>query len=76
MLALFNQATGASVTSPLLYNKSKALTELELSGLGYEQTIIFRPGLLVGTDRSETRIAEQLAGLSQTSSSKMIEILH
>ncbi|KIY71188.1 hypothetical protein CYLTODRAFT_390770 [Cylindrobasidium torrendii FP15055 ss-10] len=53
---------GANPNSPFLYTKSKGLTELELAGLGYDETIVFRPGMLLGTDRSDSRPAESILG--------------
>ena len=38
------------------------MTEDELAGLGYADTIVFRPGMLVGTKRPETRLAESAFG--------------
>ncbi|KAG0149953.1 hypothetical protein CROQUDRAFT_683816 [Cronartium quercuum f. sp. fusiforme G11] len=57
---VYLSSAGASPNSPFLYLKSKGLTELELSSLGYDQTIIFRPGALANSTRSETRIAESI----------------
>ncbi|ESK90178.1 nucleoside-diphosphate-sugar epimerase [Moniliophthora roreri MCA 2997] len=54
---------GANSNSPLLYSKSKGLTEEGLASLGYSDSIFFQPGLLVGTARPEKRTAEQLAGV-------------
>ncbi|KAJ7173685.1 hypothetical protein C8R46DRAFT_1189863 [Mycena filopes] len=53
---------GASSKSRFLYPRSKGLTEEGLAGLGYADTIIFRPGLLTGTKRPELRVAETIAG--------------
>lgn len=53
---------GADPASRFLYTRSKGLTELGLAGLGYSDTIVFRPMLLAGTNRNETRIAESIAG--------------
>ncbi|TRM58749.1 hypothetical protein BD626DRAFT_573260 [Schizophyllum amplum] len=57
---VYLSSSGASATSPFLYPKSKGLTEIALAKLGYEDTIIFRPGMLVGTKRPEFRLAESL----------------
>ncbi|EGG09166.1 uncharacterized protein MELLADRAFT_115845 [Melampsora larici-populina 98AG31] len=59
---VYLSSSGASPTSPFLYPKSKGLTELELSALGYDQTIVFRPGYLAGTNRNESRMAESIFG--------------
>ncbi|KAH9811232.1 hypothetical protein DFH28DRAFT_1224063 [Melampsora americana] len=59
---VYLSSAGASPESPFLYPKSKGLTELELSALGYDQTIVFRPGYLAGTNRNESRMAESIFG--------------
>jgi len=51
----------ADPSSRFLYSRSKGLTELGLAKLGYADTIIFRPGVLAGTHRGETRIPESIA---------------
>ncbi|KAF8347946.1 hypothetical protein F5887DRAFT_1060703 [Amanita rubescens] len=53
---------GANPSSPFLYTKSKGLTELGLAKLGYSDTIIFRPGILKGTDRPDSRPLETIWG--------------
>jgi len=53
---------GANPSSPFLYTRSKGLTELALARLGYADTIVFRPGVLKGTQRDETRLAETIVG--------------
>ncbi|KAH9479324.1 Protein FMP52, mitochondrial [Psilocybe cubensis] len=53
---------GANSSSPFLYPKSKGLTEEGLASLGYSDTIIFRPGFLAGTNRSDHRLAESVFG--------------
>lgn len=40
------------------HRRSKGLTELELSGLGYSDAIVYRPAVLAGTNRAETRMVE------------------
>ncbi|KAL8278959.1 hypothetical protein RQP46_008628 [Phenoliferia psychrophenolica] len=53
---------GASSTSFAPYLKSKGLTEEGLASLGYKETIIFRPGMLVVPGgRAEHRLVESLA---------------
>jgi oxidoreductase len=59
---VYLSSAGASATSPFLYPKSKGLTENALAGLGYSDTIIFRPGLLVGTQRPKARLGESIFG--------------
>lgn len=56
------QSGGANPHSHFLYPRSKGLTEIELAGLGYDETIVFRPGMLLGTDRGESRPAESIIG--------------
>jgi hypothetical protein len=43
-------------------NRSKGLTEEGLARLGYQDTIVFRPGYLAGTNRPEPRLAETIFG--------------
>ncbi|KAJ7355787.1 hypothetical protein DFH08DRAFT_955241 [Mycena albidolilacea] len=69
----------ADPKSYFLYPRSKGLTEEGLAGLGYEDTIVFRPGMLAGTNRTESRPRESIAvfvsGLaSRFSSSLQIKI--
>ncbi|GAA5923566.1 hypothetical protein JCM1841_002986 [Sporobolomyces salmonicolor] len=61
---IYLSSGGASSSSPFLYPKSKGLTEEGLAALGYDQTIIFRPGLLVvpGGRKGDHRLAESLFG--------------
>ena len=42
--------------------RSKGLTENGLASLGYSDTIIFRPLMLKGAERSGSRIAETAFG--------------
>ncbi|KAK4050112.1 C-24(28) sterol reductase [Microbotryomycetes sp. JL201] len=52
----------ASSSSPFPYIKSKGLTEEGLAAIGYDETIIFRPGMLVVPGgRAEHRLMESLA---------------
>ncbi|KAJ7813153.1 hypothetical protein B0H14DRAFT_3478314 [Mycena olivaceomarginata] len=51
----------ADPKSYFLYPRSKGLTEEGLAGLGYEDTIVFRPGMLAGTNRTESRPRESIA---------------
>jgi len=48
----------ANPNTSALYTRSKGLTEQALAELGYKDTIIFRPGLLTNTRRSESRFGE------------------
>ncbi|KZT25377.1 hypothetical protein NEOLEDRAFT_1133752 [Neolentinus lepideus HHB14362 ss-1] len=57
---VYLSSTGANASSPFLYPKSKGLTELALASLGYQDTIIFRPGFLQGAERNERRLLEGL----------------
>ncbi|THH30052.1 hypothetical protein EUX98_g4136 [Antrodiella citrinella] len=50
----------ANPHSLFLYTRSKGLTELGLAGLGYSETIVFRPGLLTDTQRPDPRFMESL----------------
>ncbi|KAH8104659.1 hypothetical protein BXZ70DRAFT_1062198 [Cristinia sonorae] len=58
---VYLSSTGANPSAMFLYPKSKGLTELGLASLGYSETIIFRPGLLSGTQRAQSRFAESMA---------------
>ncbi|KAL1738155.1 hypothetical protein HDZ31DRAFT_51413, partial [Schizophyllum fasciatum] len=51
---------GANAQSSFLYPRSKGLTEIALAKLGYDDTIVFRPGMLVGTHRPESRPVETI----------------
>jgi len=55
---IYLSSTGANSSSPILYARSKGLTEEALASMGYSDTIIFRPGLLAGVNRQETRYGE------------------
>ncbi|EGN97020.1 hypothetical protein SERLA73DRAFT_185301 [Serpula lacrymans var. lacrymans S7.3] len=74
---VYLSSTGANSSSPFLYPKSKGLTELALAGLGYKDTIVFRPALLRG--RPGERFGETLIGyvtgaLSHVSSNVEIQV--
>ena len=38
------------------------MTELGLAGLGYSDTIVFRPGFLAEADRAKTAVSENIVG--------------
>ncbi|KIJ21051.1 hypothetical protein PAXINDRAFT_65728 [Paxillus involutus ATCC 200175] len=70
---------GANPSSPMLYTRSKGLTEQALARLGYSDTIVFRPGFLKNAERSHARTAESIFGMitgamSHFSSSVEIEV--
>lgn len=70
---------GANPSSLFLYTRSKGQTEIGLAKLGYNDTVIFRPGLLAGVNRKDSRIMEAIAGhvtglLSHVSNSVEIQI--
>ncbi|KAJ7065272.1 hypothetical protein C8F01DRAFT_1248871 [Mycena amicta] len=76
---LYISTSGADPNSRFLYPRSKGLTEEGLASLGYEDTIVFRPGLLAGVNRAESRPAEKIFSvvtgiLSHVSSSVEINI--
>ncbi|TKA80264.1 hypothetical protein B0A55_03038 [Friedmanniomyces simplex] len=50
-------SSGASSSSPLAYPKMKGELEEAVKALGFDHTVILRPGLIVG-ERAETRTAE------------------
>ena len=52
-------AYGASATSSVYYSRLKGKLDDHIASLGFEQTILFRPGLLLrkGTDRPGERLA-------------------
>ncbi|KAJ7886000.1 hypothetical protein B0H13DRAFT_2044504 [Mycena leptocephala] len=58
---VYVSSSGANSKSYFLYPRSKGLTEEGLASLGYQETIVFRPGLLTGTERPEPRTAEKVA---------------
>ncbi|EPQ56161.1 hypothetical protein GLOTRDRAFT_137974 [Gloeophyllum trabeum ATCC 11539] len=51
---------GANPSAPFLYPRSKGLTELALASLGYDDTIILRPGFLQNAQRGESRPVESV----------------
>ncbi|MBW0484359.1 hypothetical protein O181_024074 [Austropuccinia psidii MF-1] len=57
---VYCSSAGASANSPFLYPKSKGLTEIELTDIGYDQNIIFRPGALADVARPESRFLESV----------------
>ncbi|KAK0501707.1 hypothetical protein EDD18DRAFT_1143988 [Armillaria luteobubalina] len=58
---VYLSAASASSKSFFLYPRSKGETEEALANLGYSDTIVFRPGLLTGTNRPDSRITETIA---------------
>ncbi|KAJ3718626.1 hypothetical protein DFJ43DRAFT_1098005 [Lentinula guzmanii] len=52
---VYLSSAGADASSSFLYTKSKGLTEIGLASLGYKDTIIFRPAVLAGVTRPESR---------------------
>ncbi|KAK7437363.1 hypothetical protein VKT23_018608 [Stygiomarasmius scandens] len=60
---LYCSSGGANSRSPFLYTKSKGLTEEGLASLGYSDTIIFRPGMLAGVTRQDSRPFEHVASV-------------
>jgi len=76
---VYCSANSANSSSPFLYMKSKGLTEEGLASLGYKDTIIFRPAMLSGVARPESRPLETAAraltgALSYISSSIEIKV--
>jgi oxidoreductase len=76
---VYLSSTGANSSSPMLYSKSKGLTEEALASIGYSDTIIFRPGFLAGTNRPDSRVLETMFSkvthlLSYVSNSFQIQI--
>ncbi|KXN84259.1 Oxidoreductase HTATIP2 [Leucoagaricus sp. SymC.cos] len=74
-----HKSAGANSASSFLYPRSKGQTEIGLAKLGYNDTIVFRPGMLLGAHRKETRIAESIlvtitGALSHISDSISIQI--
>ncbi|CAK5267361.1 unnamed protein product [Mycena citricolor] len=60
---VYVSSIGSNPKSSFLYPRSKGLTELGLAALGYDDTIVFRPGHLGGTNRPESRPAEAIGGM-------------
>ncbi|TFK39753.1 hypothetical protein BDQ12DRAFT_711861 [Crucibulum laeve] len=76
---VYVSAASAETNSYFLYTKTKGQTEEGLASLGYSDTIIFRPSMLQGAHREDSRLAETLFGkvtsvLSHFSSSIEIKI--
>jgi len=69
---VYLSSTGADATSYFLYPRSKGLTEIELSKLGYSDTLIFRPALLAdrGDGRFIERVAENFLSISTSLTNK------
>ncbi|KAF9466204.1 hypothetical protein BDZ94DRAFT_252586 [Collybia nuda] len=59
---VYVSSIGANPSASFLYPQSKGLTEVGLAGLGYSDTIVFRPGYLAGTSRGDSRVAESILG--------------
>ncbi|KAF9224161.1 hypothetical protein BS17DRAFT_780584 [Gyrodon lividus] len=60
---VYLSSSGANPSSPLLYPRSKGLTELGLARLGYSDAIVFRPGFLRNAERPDKRLAETILGM-------------
>ncbi|KAJ7780281.1 hypothetical protein DFH07DRAFT_468760 [Mycena maculata] len=58
---IYVSSSSADSKSRFLYLRSKGLTEEGLASLGYEETIVFRPGLLTGVNRPGFRLGESMA---------------
>ncbi|KAF7309491.1 hypothetical protein MIND_00319900 [Mycena indigotica] len=76
---IYVSSAGANSKSSFLYPRSKGLTENGLAKLGYDEVIVFRPALLAGVNRPDSRPAERIASvftsvLSHISSSVEINI--
>ncbi|KAF5362443.1 hypothetical protein D9756_002410 [Leucocoprinus leucothites] len=57
---VYLSSAGANASSSFLYMRSKGQTEIGLAKLGYSDTIIFRPAMLLGAKREESRVAESI----------------
>jgi len=64
----------ADPSSRFLYLRSKGLTELDLVGLGYADTIVLRPGILAGTNRSELRLGQSIGVFFAKLASHLVSI--
>ncbi len=53
-------ALGADAKSPVFYNRVKGEIERDLTGVGFDSLVVFRPSLLLG-ERAESRAAEKIA---------------
>jgi len=76
---IYVSSSMANPRASALYTRSKGLTEQALAELGYKDTVIFRPGALSGTQRSDSRPAEKVllmitGVLSRFSSSLQINV--
>jgi hypothetical protein len=58
VIICFVQVSGANPKSSFFYTRSKGLTEQALAELGYKDTVVFRPAMLSGTNRPESRFVE------------------
>ncbi|MDH4412181.1 MAG: NAD(P)H-binding protein [Rhizobium sp.] len=58
---VLNSAKGADITSFFFYSRVKGETERDILALGFESTVLVRPGLIDGP-RPEPRPMEQWAG--------------
>lgn len=58
---VLNSAKGADLTSPFFYSRVKGETERDVVALGFDRTVLVRPGLIDGL-RTEPRPAEQMFG--------------
>jgi uncharacterized protein YbjT (DUF2867 family) len=52
-------ALGANAKSPVFYNRVKGEVERDLTGIGFDSLVVFRPSLLLG-ERKEKRPAEKI----------------
>ncbi|KAG8896180.1 hypothetical protein FRB99_009027, partial [Tulasnella sp. 403] len=59
---IYLSSTSANPHSFIFYARSKGETECALAGLGYDDFIVFRPGLLVEAERQDSRTLESLYG--------------
>jgi len=55
---IYVSVSGANPKSSFFYTRSKGLTEQALAELGYKDTVVFRPAMLSGTNRPESRFVE------------------
>ncbi|RNA34725.1 oxidoreductase HTATIP2 isoform X2 [Brachionus plicatilis] len=53
-------SSGANKNSSLLYPQVKGLAEEAVNKHGFDKTFIYRPKLLIGTDREESRVGESI----------------
>jgi len=75
---IYLSSIGANPSSFFLYAKSKGLTELGLAGLGYNDFVVFRPGLLDEAGRAQPRMVEtiysKIVGIMPTNTAKSLAI--